>query len=215
MEIQMYKTMTALALAASLFSLPAIAQQQPGAGHGAHHPDAAQSAAPGAQPPGSTDAAPGMPGMGEGQGMMGQGMMGMMNCPMMSRGMGPGMGRGMGPGMGPGMGQGMGHGMGHGMGMQAGSMQMGPLGDQGVASLALNAVNEKMHREMSMALTGRPDEDFVRAMIVHHQGAIDMARVVLAFGEDQKIRELADAIIEAQEGEIAMMQEWLVENAPQ
>jgi uncharacterized protein (DUF305 family) len=204
----MYKTMTALALAASLFSLPAIAQQQHGAGHGAHHPNAAQSAAPDAQPPGSTDAAPGMPGMGEGmmgqgQGMMGQGMMGMMNCPMMSRGMGQGMG------------QGMGHGMGHGMGMQSGSMQMGPLGDQGVASLALNAVNEKMHREMSMALTGRPDEDFVRAMIVHHQGAIDMARVVLAFGEDQQIRDLADAIIEAQEGEIAMMQEWLAENAPQ
>jgi uncharacterized protein (DUF305 family) len=203
METNMYKTMTALALAASLFTLPAIAQQ-PGAGHDAHHPNAAPSAAPGTAAPGASDATPGMPGMG--QGMMGQGMMGqgmnMMNCPMMNR-------------MGQGMGQGMGHGMGHGAGSGMGGMPMGPLGDQGVASLALNAVNEKMHREMSMALTGRPDEDFVRAMIVHHQGAIDMARVVRAFGEDQQIRELADAIIEAQEAEITMMQDWLAENAPQ
>ncbi|HSP24395.1 MAG TPA: DUF305 domain-containing protein [Saliniramus sp.] len=99
----------------------------------------------------------------------------------------------------------------HGGGMQAG----GPLGDQSVASVALNAVNEKMHRDMAIAFTGNVDADFVTAMIVHHQGAIDMAKVVKAFGEDAQIRGLADEIIEAQEGEISMMREWLARNAQQ
>ena len=38
----------------------------------------------------------------------------------------------------------------------------------------------KMHKDMDIAFTGDADADFVRSMIPHHQGAIDMARVVLA-----------------------------------
>jgi uncharacterized protein (DUF305 family) len=46
-------------------------------------------------------------------------------------------------------------------------------------------------------------------MIPHHQGAIDMAKVVLEHGKDEKARKWATDIIREQEREIGEMQEWL------
>lgn len=150
-------------------------------GHDAHHP----------APPAGEQAQPAPAPDPMGPGMMGQGMM---RCPMM---------QGM-----PMQGMPM-----QGMPIQGMPMQghSGPAGDQSVASLALNAVNEKMHREMAIAFTGDADVDFARAMIAHHRGAVDMARIVLAFGTDERIRELANAVVEAQEDEIRMMEDWLAE----
>ena len=74
---------------------------------------------------------------------------------------------------------------------------------------AYREVNERMHQDMMIEFTGDADADFARGMIPHHQGAIDMANVVLVHGEDEAIRHLAREIIEAQEEEIAFLRDWL------
>ncbi|WP_136617435.1 MULTISPECIES: CopM family metallochaperone [Mesorhizobium] len=73
------------------------------------------------------------------------------------------------------------------------------------------AAMDKMHADMMASeYTGNADVDFVRGMIPHHQGAIDMAKVELANGKDPEIRKLAEGVIAAQEAEIKQMQDWLV-----
>ena len=57
-----------------------------------------------------------------------------------------------------------------------------------------------------------PDVAFVKAMIPHHQGAIDMANAILEHGKDEQVKAWANAIIAAQEKEIAEMQDWLKKN---
>lgn len=81
------------------------------------------------------------------------------------------------------------------------------------ATTAYKAANAKMHKDMDIAFTGDADADFVRGMIPHHQGAIDMARIVLEHGKDPEIRKLAGGVIAEQEKEIAQMREWLKKNA--
>ena len=87
-----------------------------------------------------------------------------------------------------------------------------PKGDQGPSSAAFHAINKKMHEGMNIAFTGNADRDFVNGMIPHHQGAVEMAKVVLAFGSDPQIRTLAEAVIRAQESEIELMRALLQRN---
>jgi len=54
-----------------------------------------------------------------------------------------------------------------------------------------------------------PDVAFACAMIPHHQSAIEMAKVELSEGKAGPMREMAQAIIDAQEREIAELTQWL------
>ena len=61
---------------------------------------------------------------------------------------------------------------------------------------------DDMHRP---AFTGNPDHDFLAMMIPHHEGAIDMARLLLIHGRDPLVRQLAEDIIASQTIEVAGM----------
>ncbi|MCC5902398.1 MAG: DUF305 domain-containing protein [Halomonas sp.] len=77
------------------------------------------------------------------------------------------------------------------------------------AVVAYQAANDRMHADMAVSFTGDPDVDFAKGMIPHHEGAIAMSEIVLEYGEDEEIRQLAKEIIAAQESEIAFLREWL------
>jgi uncharacterized protein (DUF305 family) len=80
------------------------------------------------------------------------------------------------------------------------------------ADQAFAASMKSMMSGMHVKPTGKPDEDFVRMMIPHHQGAVDMAKVELEYGTDPELRQLASDIVAAQDKEIAQMKAWLAKN---
>ena len=70
-------------------------------------------------------------------------------------------------------------------------------GDCRPSSAAFNAMNQIVHETMNMTFSGNVDADFINSMIPHHQGAVELAKVVLAFGSDPEIRRFK-AIVRAQ-----------------
>ena len=86
------------------------------------------------------------------------------------------------------------------------------MGNKGPSSMAYMDANTRMHEGMAIEFTGNADVDFIRGMIPHHQGAVDMAKIVLEHGTDPEVRKLAEGVIAAQEAEIAWMQDWLAKN---
>jgi uncharacterized protein (DUF305 family) len=69
----------------------------------------------------------------------------------------------------------------------------------------MSTANARMHEGMEIAPSGDADQDFIGMMIPHHQGAIDMALVLLKYGHDERLRRLAQSIIVEQGQEITYM----------
>ena len=96
----------------------------------------------------------------------------------------------------------------HGM-MMGGGMMAQPKGDKGPSSQALNGIIARMNQDIALPFSGNTDTDFVKRMISLHQGAIDIAKVELAFGKDADVRKVAEEVIKSNADDIAKMQEWL------
>jgi len=52
------------------------------------------------------------------------------------------------------------------------------------------------------------DKEFIAQMIAHHQGAIDMAKLIEERAKHDELKQLGTNIISAQTGEIAVMTDW-------
>ena len=70
----------------------------------------------------------------------------------------------------------------------------------------MHAGMERMMNDMhAPGYSGNPDIDFLAMMIPHHEGAVEMARLVLIHGRDPLTRKLAEEIIASQVVEIEGM----------
>ncbi len=66
-----------------------------------------------------------------------------------------------------------------------------------------------MHSEMNLGVADADyDLRFIDAMIPHHEGAVIMAKAVLEKSKRPELKKLANAIIQAQNKEIAEMKQW-------
>lgn len=70
-------------------------------------------------------------------------------------------------------------------------------------------MQKNMQQMMSMQMTGKPDVDFAMMMREHHKQGIEMAQWELQNGKDQKMRDMAQKIIDAQKKESAELTAFL------
>jgi uncharacterized protein (DUF305 family) len=71
--------------------------------------------------------------------------------------------------------------------------------------MGMNGMHQMPDGTMQNSISER---QFIEMMIPHHQEAVDTAKQVVARGENAEVKKLAEAIITAQEKEIADMKSW-------
>lgn len=76
---------------------------------------------------------------------------------------------------------------------------------------AMHEAHRKMDQQMQAAMesSGSPEERFVRMMIPHHQGAVDMSRLALPDIKDAELRRTVEKTMRENAKEIEEMQAWL------
>ena len=79
-------------------------------------------------------------------------------------------------------------------------------GKKGGFEAEMNNGMARMMKDMhAPGYTGQADIDFLAMMIPHHEGAVEMARLLLIHGRDPMVRQLAGDIIASQTVEVAAM----------
>jgi hypothetical protein len=86
--------------------------------------------------------------------------------------------------------------------------------DTAPRDIGVRNMTDMMH-DMAGSLAGKTGNEFdiafLNEMIIHHQGAVDMAQMVLTSSKRPELISLARDIIRTQEAEIKMMQNWKTE----
>ena len=110
--------------------------------------------------------------------------------------------------------------MSYNLGMEKGAqnMHLGMMNTEGKATEERDQKPSMDHADMTMeemtkgldGLKGDAfDKAFVEMMIVHHQGAVDMAKAIPENAKHAELKKLGEEIVRAQTKEIQMMQGWL------
>ena len=73
----------------------------------------------------------------------------------------------------------------------------------------MDSMKVGMETMQNMEMSGDVDIDFAMMMKMHHQQALDMAKMELAHGKSPTMKAMAKKIITAQKKEIAQFDQWL------
>lgn len=76
------------------------------------------------------------------------------------------------------------------------------------SSMSMQDMMTAMNAGLSGKFGDEFDVAFLSEMIVHHEGAVAMARLALSNAKHEELKDLARAIISAQNEEIAQMKQW-------
>ena len=72
-----------------------------------------------------------------------------------------------------------------------------------------HSAERKMHKEMQAAEGSTIDQTFVRKLIAHHRGAIEMSQILLDQGTDLQIRRIATKLITQQTKDVEELEQLL------
>lgn len=71
----------------------------------------------------------------------------------------------------------------------------------------MGSMNTMMDKMSAVKMSGDFDLDYANLMVLHHQGALDMAGVEVSKGADEKIKTMANNIITKQTEDIGMLKD--------
>ena len=89
--------------------------------------------------------------------------------------------------------------------MPQGHMEQGVAGSEGMKEAMMTGMDSMQ----KMPMSGDTDKDFAMMMKIHHQQAVDMAKMELVHGRSPAMKAMAKQIIAAQKKEIAQFDQWL------
>ena len=96
-----------------------------------------------------------------------------------------------------------------GMDMQKMMQMMTPAPNDPPSTKDFKQAHMNMMRDMNMEFTGNADVDFAKSMIKHHEGGIEMAKLLLKHGKDLEMRKKAEKLIKEQGQDNKEFQAWL------